>query len=201
MDTVSLCAVGKKVHYCQFVTSDFLQVCARTGRRGGLYWTLPLNYSHILRTKRWVSPSTHTCTHTRMCTHTHTHSRHISLLWKPITIYGTASNFFTLQAYTEADRGTPKGVIALNDMKKIWQNTKKKEHLVRHVFTVETKSRTYLFRAPSLITMELWMAVLNMPPSTLQVNAWLAYNYRGRIYHFSPFSMLLLLYYLSMFVV
>lgn len=76
-----------------------------------------------------------------------------------------------VQAYTEADRGTPKGVIALNDMNKIWQNTKKKEHLVRHVFTVETKSRTYLFRAPSLITMELWMAVLNMPPSTLQVNA------------------------------
>ena len=80
-------------------------------------------------------------------------------------------HLITVQAYTEADRGTPKGVIALNDMNKIWQNTKKKEHLVRHVFTVETKNRTYLFRAPSLITMELWMAVLNMPPSTLQVNA------------------------------
>lgn len=80
-------------------------------------------------------------------------------------IYGT------LQAYTEADRGTPKGVIELNDIDKVWQNTKKKDHLVRHIFTVETKNRSYLFRAPSLITMELWMAVLNMPRSALQVDS------------------------------
>lgn len=72
------------------------------------------------------------------------------------------------QAYTSSDRGTPKGVVGLRDMTKVWQNTKKKEHLVKHVFTVETKNRTYLFRAPTLITMELWMAVLNMPPSVLQ---------------------------------
>ena len=68
------------------------------------------------------------------------------------------------------DRGSPKGVIGLNDMSKVWQNTKRKEHLIKHVFTVETKNRIYLFRAPSLITMQLWMAVLNMPHSALQVD-------------------------------
>lgn len=73
------------------------------------------------------------------------------------------------QTYTATDRGTPKGVVGLRDMTKVWQNTKKKDHLVKHIFTVETKNRTYLFKAPSLITMELWMAVLNMPPSVLQV--------------------------------
>jgi hypothetical protein len=78
--------------------------------------------------------------------------------------------FENREAYTETDRGTPKGVIELNDMSKVWQNTKKKDHLVRHVFTVETKNRTYLFRAPSLLTMQLWIALLNMPSSALQVD-------------------------------
>ena len=76
-----------------------------------------------------------------------------------------------LQAYTTADRGTPKGVVELNEMSKVWQNTKKKEHLIRHVFTVETKSRTYLFRAPSLLTMQMWMTVLSMPQSASHIDS------------------------------
>ena len=62
-------------------------------------------------------------------------------------------------------------MVGLRDMTKVWQNTKKKDHLVKHVFTVETKNRTYLFRAPTLITMQLWVTVLNMPLSALQVES------------------------------
>jgi hypothetical protein len=75
-----------------------------------------------------------------------------------------------LQEFTTTDRGTPKGVIELTNMTKVWQNDRKKDHLVRHVFTVVTKDRTYLFRAPSLLTMQLWIAVLNMPRTTVQLD-------------------------------
>jgi hypothetical protein len=77
--------------------------------------------------------------------------------------------FENKEEFTRSDRGTPKGVIELTSMTRVWQNSKKKEHLIRHIFTVETRDRTYLFRAPSLLTMELWIAVLNMPRSALQV--------------------------------
>lgn len=75
-----------------------------------------------------------------------------------------------LQAYTAADKCPPKGVVKLTTISRVWQNSNRREHLVRHVFSVETKTRTYYFRAPTLLTMQLWMALLNMPPSALQTD-------------------------------
>ena len=50
-------------------------MCVRTGRRDGLFWTLLLSCSHILRPERSESHShTHAHTHTYAHTHTHTHT-------------------------------------------------------------------------------------------------------------------------------
>ncbi|CAI8055566.1 Myotubularin-related protein 2 [Geodia barretti] len=79
--------------------------------------------------------------------------------------------FENKEEFTTTDRGTPKGVIELTNMTRVWQNDRKKDHLVRHIFTVVTKDRTYLFRAPSLLTMQMWIAVLNMPRTTVALDS------------------------------
>lgn len=75
--------------------------------------------------------------------------------------------FSCKQAYLQ--RETPKGVIHLKDIVQVYQSTKRREHLIKHVFTLETRSRTFLIQAPSIITMELWVACLKLPVSTLML--------------------------------
>lgn len=65
------------------------------------------------------------------------------------------------------NKDRPKGVIHLNEIKDVFQSTKKREHMIKHIFTVETPNRLYLFQAPSILTMELWMACLKLPVSSL----------------------------------
>ena len=72
-----------------------------------------------------------------MCTHTH------------------------LQAFQNKE--APKGVIHLCDVTRVYQSVKRKDHLQKNIFMIETPNRTYLIQAPSIITMECWMACLTMP--------------------------------------
>lgn len=67
---------------------------------------------------------------------------------------------YALQAYN--NRETPKGVIRLGDIIKVYQNMKKREHLVKNIITIETGHRTYLMQAPSIITMDIWQLCLRM---------------------------------------
>lgn len=66
-----------------------------------------------------------------------------------------------VQAYE--NRETPKGVIRLGDILNVYQNVKKREHLVKNIITIETGHRTYLIRAPSIITMDIWQTCLKVP--------------------------------------
>lgn len=65
------------------------------------------------------------------------------------------------------DRTEPKGVINLQDIKDVYQTTKG-DHLLKHIFLVETPQRTYHIRAPTLPTLTVWMTLLLMPLSVAQ---------------------------------
>ena len=60
----------------------------------------------------------------------------------------------------------PKGVICLDEIKKVSLSTKR-EHLVANLFQIKTPTRMYNIKAPSIISLEIWMACLKLPPSTL----------------------------------
>ncbi|XP_003386474.2 PREDICTED: uncharacterized protein LOC100632035 [Amphimedon queenslandica] len=66
-----------------------------------------------------------------------------------------------------SQRESPKGVIMLDDIKRVSLSTRR-IHLMSNLFQVKTPSRTYNIKAPSIITMEIWMACLRLPSSSLQ---------------------------------
>jgi len=72
------------------------------------------------------------------------------------------------QVYIQQE--APKGVIHLKEIVKVFQSTKRREHLIKNIFMLETRNRTYYIQAPSIITMELWVACLRLPVSSLLVN-------------------------------
>ena len=69
------------------------------------------------------------------------------------------------QAFT--NREPPKGVINLSDIRSVFQSIGRREHLVKNIFSVETPARIYLMQAPSIITMEVWMAALKLPTASV----------------------------------
>ncbi len=73
---------------------------------------------------------------------------------------------FILLIQSYENREVPKGVIRLTDITKVYQNVKKKDHLMRNIITIETSLRTYLVQAPSISTMYIWQTCLSMPPDS-----------------------------------
>lgn len=55
----------------------------------------------------------------------------------------------------------------LDDIKKVSLSTRR-IHLMSNLFQVKTPLRTYSIKAPSIISMEIWMACLKLPYSALQ---------------------------------
>ena len=77
---------------------------------------------------------------------------------------------FLLQHFHRKE--APKGVISLDQIKRVSLSSKR-IHLMSNLFQVRTPLRTYNIKAPSIISMEIWMACLKLPPSSLVVpNPW-----------------------------
>ena len=74
-----------------------------------------------------------------------------------------------MQAYS--NRVSPKGVIRLSDISRVFQEVKRKDHLMKNIFMVETPRRTYQMQAPTITTMYIWIACLELPVSSLKLGA------------------------------
>ena len=100
-----------------------------------------------------------------------------SLLWEQRGLHRTlilrfqGQKFVTVYVFMQAfsNKEPPKGVIHLSSITKVHQNIKKRDHLIKNIFTLETPGRNYYFQAPSIITMDQWMACLTMPLSSLKL--------------------------------
>lgn len=79
-------------------------------------------------------------------------------------------SFFLLSIQAYENKDVPKGVIRLSDITKVYQNMRKKDHLMRNILTIETSLRTYLVQAPSITTMYIWQTCLSIPPHTFEIN-------------------------------
>jgi hypothetical protein len=73
--------------------------------------------------------------------------------------------FETRERYNERDR--PKGVIGLDQIKKVSLSTRR-THLMSNLFQIRTPARTYNIKAPSIVSMEMWIACLKLSPSQLK---------------------------------
>lgn len=72
-----------------------------------------------------------------------------------------------VQAYSNKE--TPKGVIRLSDISKVFQEVKRKDHLMKNIFMLETPNRIYQMQAPTIMSMYVWMACLELPVSSLKL--------------------------------
>ncbi len=72
-----------------------------------------------------------------------------------------------LQAYSNKD--TPKGVIRLSDIIRVFQDVRKRDHLMKNIFMLETPHRTYQMQAPTIMSMYIWIACLELPVSALKL--------------------------------
>ena len=66
------------------------------------------------------------------------------------------------------NQNQPKGVIALKNVKRVYQNINSRNDLVRNIFCLEATGRTYYMKAPSLQSMEIWIASLQLALKKVQ---------------------------------
>ena len=79
-------------------------------------------------------------------------------------IFDCTNKMFFPQAYLE--KKPPKGGFDLHDVQDVFQKDKNSD-LINHIFHVKTEARTYSIQAPSITTLNLWMACLQINPSEL----------------------------------
>lgn len=148
--------------------SVWVQLWGRIGCRGGLFWILTANTWLTLKTSQWVESIVCDWTLTSRCiSQDKKKNMHSSLVGYCRCWIINESFCVCFQAY--CNRETPKGVIRLDDISKVFQEVKRKEHLIKNIFMLETPHRTYQMQAPTITTMYIWMACLELPVSALKL--------------------------------